>query len=105
MWAEVIVCCAFRWNCISHLLKKLDACVAIRLYTMASKWRSAKETSCGRRCSSKPTGPVVNRIVKGSAARKVRERRRSPSRCIGGKLIPASIFDDLATEAVKKAVE
>ena len=71
---------------------------------MARKRRSAKETSCGRRCSSKPTGPVVNRIVKGSAARKVRERRRSPSRCIGGKLIPASIFDDLATEAVEKAV-
>ena len=72
---------------------------------MASKRRSAKETSCGRRCSSKPTGPVVNRIAKGSAARKIRERRRSPSTCIGGKFIPASFFDDLVTEAVEKAPE
>ena len=71
---------------------------------MASKRRGVQE-ACGSRCHSKPTCPVIKRIANGSLPRKVRERRRSPSLCRGGKLIPASFFDDLAKNAVENGPE
>ena len=72
---------------------------------MACKRRCAQESSRASRCHSKPTCPVVKRIAKGSLPRKVRERRRSPSRTGGGKLIPASFFDELAKKAVENGPE
>ena len=73
---------------------------------MASRKQNAKDTTCGRRKGhSKPTGPMVKRISKGSLPRKVKERRRSPSLSKGGKIMPASSFEDLAKKAVDQAPE
>ena len=102
---EWAVRCASLSFCILRLPKALDVCAAFRSRTMASKRRAAQDASYGRRCSSKPTVPIVKRIAKGAQPRIKRERRRSATTCRGGKLISAAFFHDLAKVAVEEAPE